>query len=115
MRRWVYLLCRKLPNRPQYLTVYGKRLIDRYCPVGRGVLTGSVVTADDIPQGDYRHLFPRYQADNLAQNRKLVQEIEKLADAKACTTAQISLGWLLALSEREDMPTIIPIPGSGAY
>ena len=69
----------------------------------------------NIPQGDYRHLFPRYQPDTLAQNGKLVQEVKKLAQKKGCTTAQVSLGWLLGLSNQKDMPVILPIPGSGAY
>ncbi|KAL8742042.1 MAG: hypothetical protein Q9190_005423 [Brigantiaea leucoxantha] len=83
-----------------------------YCPLGRGVLTGSVVSVEDIPQGDYRHLFPRYQPNSLAQNGKLVQEVKKLAQKKGCTTAQVSLGWLLGLSNQKDMPVILPIPGS---
>lgn len=60
-------------------------------------------------------MLPRYQPENLRQNRKLVEEVEKLAGKKGCTTAQVALGWLLGLSKREGMPTIIPIPGSGVH
>ena len=87
----------------------------RYCPLGRGVLSSSVKTIEDIPEGDYRRFFPRYQPENLATNRKLVEEVEKMAEKKGCTTAQVSLGWLLALSKRDGMPTIIPIPGSSKF
>jgi pyridoxine 4-dehydrogenase len=73
------------------------------------------VSFEDIPLGDYRRVFPRYQPGNLAVNRKLVEDIEKLAEKNGCTIAQVSLGWLLALSNREGMPKIIPIPGSGTY
>lgn len=37
--------------------------------------------------------------------------VKKLAASKGVAPAQIALAWILTLSEREDMPTIIPIPG----
>ena len=85
----------------------------RYCPVGRGFLTGTLLAHDDIPEGDYRRMLPRYQPQNLETNLQLVKEVERLAENKGCTATQVALGWLLALSQRENMPTIIPIPGSG--
>ncbi|KAF1951057.1 Aldo/keto reductase [Byssothecium circinans] len=85
-----------------------------YCPVGRGVLAGSLISFEDIPEKDYRRMLPRYQPENLKQNRKLVEEVEKLAQKKGITAAQVALGWLLGLSQRDDMPTIIPIPGSAS-
>jgi pyridoxine 4-dehydrogenase len=57
-------------------------------------------------------MLPRYQPEALAQNRKLVQAVEDLAARKGCTTAQVALGWILGMSARDDMPTIIPIPGA---
>ncbi|KAF2864684.1 NADP-dependent oxidoreductase domain-containing protein [Massariosphaeria phaeospora] len=83
-----------------------------YCPVGRGVLTGQLNSFEDIPEGDYRRMLPRYQPENLDQNRKLVEQVAKLAQKKGCTTAQVALGWLLGLSKQEGRPVIIPIPGS---
>lgn len=35
-----------------------------------------------------------------------------MANKKKCTPAQLAIGWLLALSKRPDMPTIIPLPGA---
>jgi pyridoxine 4-dehydrogenase len=81
--------------------------------VGRGVLTGQLASFEEIPEGDYRRLLPRYQPENLEQNRKLVHQVEELARKKGCTTAQVALGWLLGLSKRQGRPVIIPIPGSG--
>lgn len=57
-------------------------------------------------------MIPRYQGDNFWKNLELVAELEKLAKKKACTTGQIAINWLLSLSKRPGMPTIIPIPGS---
>ncbi|KAL3250619.1 hypothetical protein ABHI18_011092, partial [Aspergillus niger] len=85
-----------------------------YCPVGRGFLSGKLQSHDDIPEGDYRRMLPKYRPENLEVNLKLVKEVQKMADRKGVTTSQIALGWLLGLSNREDMPTIIPIPGSAS-
>ena len=43
---------------------------------------------------------------------KLVHELENLAKKKTCTPAQLALGWLRALSKKEGMPEIFPIPGA---
>jgi pyridoxine 4-dehydrogenase len=56
--------------------------------------------------------MPRFQDGNLEANLGLVDRVEALARKKGCTPAQISINWLLALSKRPGMPTIIPIPGS---
>lgn len=100
-----------LPNQTQMTKV--RLTVDyRYCPVGRGFLTGKMKSHDDIPEGDYSRMLPKLQAKSLETNMKLVEEVKKLADRKGVLTSQIALGWILGLSGREGMPTIIPIPGS---
>jgi pyridoxine 4-dehydrogenase len=81
-------------------------------PLGRGALTGTVKSLDDLPATDHRRRLPRFDPENFANNMKLVTEVEKLAKEKSCTAGQIAIGWLLALSGRPGMPAIIPIPGS---
>ncbi|SPO04145.1 probable pyridoxine 4-dehydrogenase [Cephalotrichum gorgonifer] len=83
-----------------------------YCPLGMGMLTGQIKSPSDIPPNDFRHRFPRFQPENFDINIELVRQVEALAAKKGCTPAQFALGWLVALSRRPDMPTIIPIPGS---
>lgn len=67
---------------------------------------------DDIPQGDMKRMMPRFQGENFAKNLELVSRVEALAKSKGCTPGQVAIGWLLSLSKRPGMPTIIPIPGS---
>ncbi len=43
---------------------------------------------------------------------KLARELEKIAQKKNCTPAQLALAWVRSLSNRERMPEIIPIPGA---
>ena len=78
-----------------------------YSPLGRSLLTGSVRTASDIPEGDGRGRHPRFAADNLARNLELVSAIESMAKAKGCTPGQVALAWVLAQGA-----DIVPIPGT---
>lgn len=47
----------------------------------------------------------------MQHNIKLVDAVKAVAARKGVAPVQIALAWILTLSEREDMPTIIPIPG----
>ncbi|KAL1861587.1 hypothetical protein VTK73DRAFT_7010 [Phialemonium thermophilum] len=83
-----------------------------YSPMGRGMLAGRFKSPDDIPDGDFRKYYPRFQPDVFHINLELVKQVEKLAKQKGCTPSQLALGWVRALSKRPGMPTIIPIPGA---
>jgi aryl-alcohol dehydrogenase-like predicted oxidoreductase len=50
---------------------------------------------------------PKYSAENFPKIMKLVDEVEAVAKAHGCTTAQVCLAWLLAQGEE-----VIPIPGT---
>ncbi|HLI22107.1 MAG TPA: aldo/keto reductase [Stellaceae bacterium] len=78
-----------------------------YAPLGRGLLTGKIEAAPSFEKGDTRGRHPRFLADNLAHNRRLVERIAAIAQEKASTPAQLVLAWLLAQG-----PDVIPIPGT---
>lgn len=78
-----------------------------YSPLGRGFLTGSIASPDDLPESDVRHAHPRFQADNMESNRALFAEVHRLAEAKGCTPAQLAIAWVLAQGEN-----VVPIPGT---
>src|SRR5215208_2308568 len=78
-----------------------------YSPLGRGFLTGRFRTFEDLPEDDYRRTSPRFQGDNFQKNLDLVARVEEIARQKNCTSAQLSLAWLLAQGE-----DIVPIPGT---
>jgi pyridoxine 4-dehydrogenase len=85
-----------------------------YSPLGRGALTGKIKSLDDIPEGDFRRMLPRFQPEMLKHNLELVNHVEAMAAKKGCTPAQIAINWVLALSRRPGMPKIIPIPGASS-
>jgi aryl-alcohol dehydrogenase-like predicted oxidoreductase len=78
-----------------------------YSPLGRGFLTGQFKSPDDFPEGDFRKNHPRFQGENFQKNLDLVREVEKMAEEKGCTTAQLALAWVLAQGD-----DIVPIPGT---
>ena len=78
-----------------------------YSPLGRGFLTGRYQRIEDLDADDYRRQSPRFQGDNFARNLELVRHVERLAQAKAVTPAQLALAWLLAKE-----PELVPIPGT---
>ena len=77
-----------------------------YSPLGRGFLTGSIRSLEDLPANDWRRNDPRYQGDNFAANLKVVDIVGEVAAKHHVSHAQIALAWLLAQGD-----DIVPIPG----
>ncbi|PWY65418.1 pyridoxal reductase [Aspergillus eucalypticola CBS 122712] len=82
-----------------------------YSPLGFGVLAGAFTSPSEIPEGDFRKIMPKFQENAMKENMKLVNEVKKLAARKGVAPVQIALAWILTLSGKPGMPTIIPIPG----
>jgi aryl-alcohol dehydrogenase-like predicted oxidoreductase len=78
-----------------------------YSPLGRGFLTGRIRRFEDLGPDDYRRHAPRFQGTNFEKNLDLVRKIAELAQAQACTPAQLALAWVLAQGD-----DIVPIPGT---
>jgi aryl-alcohol dehydrogenase-like predicted oxidoreductase len=78
-----------------------------YSPLGRGFLTGAIRSTDTLEPNDFRLNNPRFDADNLAQNLKIVDAVEAVAAEAGATPAQVALAWILAQGEG-----IAPIPGT---
>ncbi|GGJ89477.1 aldo/keto reductase [Pseudomonas matsuisoli] len=78
-----------------------------YSPLGRGFLTGTFASRDDLAEGDYRLSTPRFQQGNFERNLRLVEGVRELARAREVTPAQLALAWVLAQGDN-----IVPIPGT---
>lgn len=83
-----------------------------HTPLGAGMLTGTIKSPDDLAAHDHHRLFPRFQPDNLAKNRLLVDELEKIAAAKGCTPAQLALSWIKVQSRKPELPLFVPVAGA---
>jgi aryl-alcohol dehydrogenase-like predicted oxidoreductase len=78
-----------------------------FSPLGAGFLTAKIDTSTTFSGTDFRSISPRFAPDARAANMALVGLLERIAEQKHATPAQIALAWLLA-----QKPWIVPIPGT---
>ena len=86
-----------------------------YSPLGRGMLTATLSSVDELPEGDYRRNTPRFQDGHFAANRRVAEQVRELARRKGCTPAQLAIAWVLAQNETffaGSTAQIVPIPGT---
>ena len=78
-----------------------------YSPMGRGFLTGTITSIDDLKEKDGRRGHPRFSSENIEKNALLLEFLSDMARNKQCTMAQIAIAWTMAKAEH-----IVPIPGT---
>ena len=78
-----------------------------FSPLGKGYLTGKIDETTAFDSTDFRNTVPRFSPEARKANRALVDLLEKIAQRKKATSAQIALAWVLA-----QKPWMVPIPGT---
>ncbi len=78
-----------------------------YSPLGRGFLSGTIRSLDDLAADDFRRISPRFQGPNFARNLELADAVRTIATEFGATPSQIALAWVLAQGT-----DVIPIPGT---
>ncbi|XXD11084.1 aldo/keto reductase [Klebsiella sp. R445] len=78
-----------------------------FSPLGKGFLTGAIKPGATFGADDFRSKVPRFAAEAIAANERLIALLGELAAEKGVTSAQIALAWLLT-----QKPWIVPIPGT---
>lgn len=78
-----------------------------YSPLGRGFLTGTIRSLDQLDEDDFRRQNPRFEGENLQSNIRIVEQVDAVALEVGATPAQVALAWLLAQGD-----DIAPIPGT---
>ncbi|PPB49007.1 aldo/keto reductase [Arthrobacter pityocampae] len=78
-----------------------------YSPLGRGFLTGTIRSVDQLDASDFRRNNPRFAGGNLQANIRIVEQVDDVARQLGATPGQVALAWLLAQG-----PDIAPIPGT---
>jgi aryl-alcohol dehydrogenase-like predicted oxidoreductase len=68
--------------------------VTAYGVLSRGLL--SAASAREIGPGDPRARFPRFRAENLERNLELLAALEKIAQSRGVTTAQLAIAWVLS-------------------
>lgn len=78
-----------------------------YSPLGRGFLSGTIRSIDDLAEGDWRRNHPRWQGENFHANLAVVDKVRELAVDKGVEASQLALAWVLAQGD-----DIVAIPGT---
>jgi len=78
-----------------------------FSPLGRGFLTGKINEDTKFDKSDFRNKLPRFTPENRKANQALVDVLDRFAQKRKATPAQVTLAWLLA-----QKPWIVPIPGT---
>ena len=78
-----------------------------FSPMANGLLTGKFTPESKFEKGDFRNKMPQYQEEGYKKAQGLLNLLNKLANQKNCTMAQLSMAWMIC---KKDF--IIPIPGS---
>jgi aryl-alcohol dehydrogenase-like predicted oxidoreductase len=69
-----------------------------FSPLASGFLSGKVSSEAQFQGDDVRRAITRFDGANMAANQPLLDLLQKFADAKLATAAQVSLAWMLAKS-----------------
>ncbi len=70
--------------------------ITAYGVLSRGLISGHWSKERANAPGDFRNMSPRFQAENVERNLKLVEALKAIAEAKGATVAQVAIAWVLA-------------------
>lgn len=78
-----------------------------YSPLGRGFLTGTIRSIEQLDEDDFRRNNPRFAGENLQHNIGIVEQVDAVAAELGAKPGQVALAWLLAQGD-----DIAPIPGT---
>lgn len=78
-----------------------------YSPLGRGFLTGTIRSVEQLDEDDFRRNNPRFAGENLQHNIGIVEQVDAVAAELSVKPGQVALAWLLAQGD-----DIAPIPGT---
>ena len=77
-----------------------------FSPMASGFLSGKYQKTDVYTGDDVRRVITRFTPENMEANQPLLVLLERFAEQKHATSAQISLAWML-----HKYSFVVPIPG----
>ncbi|KAH9946005.1 aldo/keto reductase [Epithele typhae] len=80
-------------------------VVAAYSPLGRGFLAGSIKSGNEIPAGDIRRNYTRFNDEYVQHNLALVEALEALAAKKGVTPAQLAIAWVISRGDH-----VVPSP-----
>lgn len=95
-----------LPGVVPWCAAHGASFV-AFAPLGRGFLTGAIMAGARFESKDFRSKLPRFRAEAVAENQRIVERLRAVAARRGATPAQMALAWVLARGEH-----VLAIPGT---
>jgi aryl-alcohol dehydrogenase-like predicted oxidoreductase len=70
--------------------------ITAYGVLSRGLISGHWTAERSTAPNDFRTHSPRFSAENIGHNLRLVEELRQVAASKRATVAQVAIAWVLS-------------------
>ena len=70
--------------------------ITAYGVLSRGLISGHWTSQRTTAPNDFRSYSPRFSAENVDHNLRLVDELRRVAESKGATVAQVAIAWVLS-------------------
>ena len=70
--------------------------ITAYGVLSRGLISGHWTKDRSTAPNDFRSHSPRFSADNIEHNLRLVDQLRQVAASKGATVAQVAIAWVLS-------------------
>ena len=78
-----------------------------FSPLGRGFLAGTVTTTEGMADNDSRRRMPRFEAEALRVNQRIVDTVRDIADHRGVLPGQVAIAWVYSRGD-----DLVPIPGT---
>ncbi len=78
-----------------------------YSPINRGFLGGTLTEYSDMKSNDIRGAWPRFTAEALRANTRIVQVLNEFGKTRGMTSAQVAMAWMM-----DKYPFIVPLFGT---
>ncbi|CAN6971433.1 unnamed protein product [Brassica rapa subsp. trilocularis] len=78
-----------------------------YSPLGRGFFAAGPKLLENLNKNDFRKALPRFQQENVDQNKILYENVCAMSEKKGCTPGQLALAWV-----HHQGDDVCPIPGT---
>ncbi|WOG94558.1 hypothetical protein DCAR_0313854 [Daucus carota subsp. sativus] len=78
-----------------------------YSPIARGFFASGPELIQNLAEDDWRKTVPRFQPENLEHNKRVYEQLSRMASRKGCTPSQLALAWV-----QNQGNDVSPIPGT---
>jgi aryl-alcohol dehydrogenase-like predicted oxidoreductase len=78
-----------------------------YSPLGRGALTATLSSREELGEDDHRRRMPWFSEENFDANQRALEIVRRIAAEVEAEPGQVALAWLLHQGD-----DVVPIPGT---